>query len=118
MKKMDIIVLNTSGVRGYGNHTVSQFSVSQLSEQTWATLRGNREWRCSVSISTYSSVEERAEQLHLCLKLSQPEVNCLVVKDGLLEDLPLSCVLDGLLNNVVQCGQDWQEKKIERSDVK
>lgn len=30
------------------------------------------------------------------------------MKDGLLEDLPLPCVLDGLLNDVVHSGQDWR----------
>lgn len=53
-------------------------------------------------------VEERAEQLDLRLQLGQPEVNRLVMKDGLLEDLPLPCVLDGLLNDVVHSGQDWR----------
>lgn len=63
---------------------------------------------CLLSYSTCSTVEEGAEQLDLCLELCQPEVNCLVVEDGLLEDLPLSCVLDSVLNDVVHRGYDWR----------
>lgn len=56
-------------------------------------------------------MEERAKQLDLCLQLSQPEVNGLVVEDGLLEDLPLPRVLDGLLNDVVHRCQDWRQQE-------
>lgn len=57
-------------------------------------------------LPTCGSVNQRAQQLHLSLQLSQPEANRLVVEDGLLEDLPLPCVLDGLLNDVVHYGQN------------
>lgn len=57
---------------------------------------------------TCGPVEEGAEQLDLRLQLRQPEVNRLVVEDGLLEDLPLPRVLDGLLDDGVHRGQDWK----------
>lgn len=63
--------------------------------------------RTDYSDPTCSTVEEGAEQLDFCLQLSQPEVNRLVVEDGLLEDLPLPRVLDGFLNNGVHHGQHW-----------
>lgn len=68
-----------------------------------ATLReGNSPHWCA---STCGPVDQRAKQLHLRLQLSQPEANRLVVEDWLLEDLPLSRVLDGLLNDVLHHGQ-------------
>lgn len=51
-------------------------------------------------------MQEGAKQLHLGLQLSQPEVNSLVVKDGELEDLPLPCVLDGLLDDIFHSGHN------------
>lgn len=68
-----------------------------------------------IKTPTCSAVEEGAEQLDLRLQFSQPEVNWLVVEDGLLEDLPLPRVLDGLLNDVVHRGQDWrrQDREVE-----
>lgn len=68
-----------------------------------------------IKTPTCSAVEEGAEQLDLRLQFSQPEVNWLVVEDGLLEDLPLPRVLDGLLNDVVHHGQDWrrQDREVE-----
>ena len=64
--------------------------------------------RCKAGL-TCGAVQERAEQLHLCLQLGQAEVDRLVVENRQLEDLPLACVLDGLLDNVVHHGQNWME---------
>lgn len=79
--------------------TVNYFLVMLSSEQVTVTC---------------STVEEGAKQLHLRLQLSQPKVNGLVVEDGQLEDLPLLCVLDGVLYDVVHRCQDWRCWEAER----
>lgn len=59
-----------------------------------------------LSEPTYCTVDEGAKQLNLRLQLRQLEVNCLVVENWLLEDLPLLRVLDGFLNDIFHCGQN------------
>lgn len=56
-------------------------------------------------------MQEGAQQLDFCLQLSQPEVNDLVVQNRLIEDLPLSGVINGLLDNFLHRRQDSKNKK-------
>lgn len=81
-----------------------------ISEDQSSINRNKDPRRClpEAVLPTCGLVDQRAQQLHLGLQLSQPEANRLVVEDGLLEDLPLPCVLDGLLNDVVHYGQSWR----------
>lgn len=51
-------------------------------------------------------MQKGAQQLNFCLELSQPKVNDLVVQNGLTEDLPLSGVINGLLDNFLHGRQN------------
>lgn len=55
-------------------------------------------------------MQKGAQQLDFCLQLSQPEVNDLVVQNRLIENLPLSGVINGLLDNFLHGRQNLKDK--------
>lgn len=62
-------------------------------------------------------MQKGAQQLDLCLQLSQPEVNDLVIQNRLFEDLPLSGVINGLLDNFLHHRQDLKKQEIQHYQV-
>ncbi len=55
-------------------------------------------------------MQQGAQQLDLCLQLSQPEVDDLVVQNRLIEDLPLSGVINGLLDDFLHGRHNLKNK--------